>query len=86
MLLSQYEMKFLSQKAIKGRAVADFIAEHPNPRATKLYEDLLDEIDEVYITQTSFKEQVWQLLFDGASRIGPIRNIVADVEVVLVSP
>jgi len=54
-LLSQYEMQFLSQKAVKGQAVADFLAEHPDPRATKLYEDLSDEIAEVCFTQTSFK-------------------------------
>jgi len=29
-LLSQYEMLFLPQKAMKGQAVADFLAEHPN--------------------------------------------------------
>jgi len=27
--------------------------------ATRLYEDLSDEIAEVYMTQTSFEEQVW---------------------------
>ena len=30
-LLSQYEMQFISQKAIKGQAVADFLADHPVP-------------------------------------------------------
>jgi len=54
-LLSQYEMQFLPQKAIKGEAVADFLAEHPDLRVTKLYEDLPDEVVEVYLTQTSFK-------------------------------
>ena len=41
-LLSQYEMQFLSQKAVKGQAVADFLAEHPDSRTIKLSEDLLD--------------------------------------------
>ena len=50
-LLSQYEMHFLPQKAIKGQAVADFLAEHPDPRAVKLYEDLPDEVVEVCLTQ-----------------------------------
>jgi len=67
-LLSQYEMQFRPQKAVKGQAVADFLAEHPDSRTTKLYEDLLDEIAKVYMTQTSFEEQVWQLFFDGTSR------------------
>jgi len=58
MLLSQYEMQFLSQKIVKGQAVTDFLAEHPDPRATKFYEDLPDEITEVCLTQTSFEGQV----------------------------
>ena len=70
-LLSQYEMRFLPQKAVKGQAVADFLAEHPDPRAAELYEDLQDKVAEVCLTQTSFEGQVWQLFFDGASRMGP---------------
>jgi len=65
-LLSQYEMQFLLQKAVKGQTM-------------KLYEDLPDEITEVCLTKTSFEGQVWQLFFDGASRIGPRANIVAGV-------
>jgi len=84
MLLSQYEMQFLPQKAVKGQAVADYLAKHPDLRMTKLYEDLPDEIAEVCMTQTSSKGQVWQLLFDGASRMGPQGNIIVGVGVVLV--
>ena len=58
-LLSQYEMQFLSQKFVKGQAVADFLTEHPDPRTTKLYEDLPDEVTEVCLTQMSFEGQVW---------------------------
>ena len=43
-LLSQYEMRFMPQKTVKGQAVADFLAEHPDPRMTKLYENLPDEV------------------------------------------
>jgi len=50
MLLSQYEMQFLSQKAVKQQTVADFLAEHPDPRTIKLYEDLPDEVAEVCLT------------------------------------
>jgi len=84
-LLSQYEMQFLPQKAVKGQAVTDFLVEHLDPRTIILYEDLLDEIAEVCMTQTSFEEQVWQLFFDDASRTGSRGNIVAGVGVVLVS-
>ena len=44
---------------MKGQAVADFLDEHPDPRMTKLYEDLPDEIAEFCMTQMSFEEQVW---------------------------
>ena len=54
-MLSQYEMRFLPQKTVKGQAVADFLAEHPDPRVTELYEDLPDEVAKVCLTQTSFK-------------------------------
>jgi len=76
-LLSQYEMQFLPQKATKGQAVTDILAENLDPRVTRLYENLPNEIAEVYMTQTSFEEQVWQLFFDGASRMGPQGNIIA---------
>jgi len=72
-------MQFLSQKAVKGQTVTDFLAEHLDLRMTKLYEDLPDEVTEVCLTQTSFEEQVWQLFFDDASRTGPRGNIVAGV-------
>jgi len=40
-------MQFLPQKAVKGHVAAGFLAEHPGPRMTKLYEDLPDEVAEV---------------------------------------
>ena len=79
-------MHFLPQKAVKGQAVTDFLAEHPDPRATELYEDLPDEIAEVCLSQPSSKSQVWQLFFDGASRTCPQGHVIAEVGVVLVSP
>jgi len=61
--------------------MVDFLAEYPDPRTIKLYEDLPDEVAEIYITQTSFEEQVWQLFFDGASRTGARGIIMAGVRV-----
>jgi len=71
---------------VKGQAVADFLAEHPDPRATALYVNLPDEVAEVCLTQTSFEDQVWKLFFDGAFRTGPRGHVVGGVGVVLVSP
>ena len=85
-LLSQYEMRFQPQKAVKGQAVADFLAEHPDPGATKFYEVLPVEVAEVCTTQTYFERQVWQLFFDRASRTGPQGHVIAGVGIVLVSP
>jgi len=59
--------------------VADFLAEHPDSRTIRLYEDPVEDITEVYVTQTFFKEQVWQLFFDGTSRTGLGGNIIAGV-------
>ena len=67
-LLSQYEMRFLPQKAVKGQAVAKFLAEHSDPRATELYEDLPDKVAEVCQTQMSFEGQIWQYIQDGPTR------------------
>nr|XP_011465143.1 PREDICTED: uncharacterized protein LOC101299390 [Fragaria vesca subsp. vesca] len=62
LLLSEFDIKFVSQKAIKGQALADFLAAHPVPDHIELPEDLPDE--EVFSTEAS----TWQLYFDGAAR------------------
>ena len=64
-------------KSREGISGADFLTEHPDPRATELYEVLPDEVAEVCTAQTSFKRQVWQLFFDGASRTGPQGHAIA---------
>ena len=71
-------MRFLPQKVVKGQAVEDFLAEHLDPRTTKLDEDLPDEVAEVCLTQISFERQVWQLFFDGASRTGPQGHVIVE--------
>ena len=71
--------------AVKGQAVADFLADHPVLGNSKLYDDLPDEIAEVNVNSSS-EEQMWQLFFDGASRTNPEGNIVAGVGIVLISP
>ena len=74
----------LSTESYERTSSGRLLAEHPDSKETRLYEDLPNEIVEVYMTQTSFEEQVWQLFFDSASRMGPTRNIVAGVGVVLI--
>ena len=55
-LLSQYEMQFKPQKAVKGQVVADFLADHPVSGTLKLYDDLPNEIAEINLTNASSEE------------------------------
>jgi len=81
LLLSQYDMIFVPQKAVKGQALAEFLAAHPVPESSKLYEDIPDEVFEFNITS---EDEVWQMFFDGASRIGPKDKIIAGVWVMFI--
>ena len=49
MLLTPFDIKFMPQKAIKGQAIADFLAAHPCPDNEELPNDLPD--DEVMLTE-----------------------------------
>ena len=69
-----------------NKTVADFLADHPVSGTLKPYDDLPDDIVEVNVINISSEEQVWQLFFDRASRTNPVRNIIAGVGVVLISP
>jgi len=70
-LLSQYDMLFVPQKAIKGQALVDFLAAYPVSENLKLHEDILDEIFE---SNMFLEDEVWQIFFDGASTNRPQRQ------------
>src|SRR3954463_12447899 len=72
MLLSQYDMHFLPQKATKGQAIADLLAENPRSDSVTLFEELPDETAEVHSAQAN--PSVWQMYFDGASQTIPPRR------------
>jgi len=76
-------MLFVPQKAVNGQALEDFLAAHPVPKSSKLHEDIPDEVFESNVTS---EDEVWQMFFDGASRIGPKGKIIAGVGVVFISP
>jgi len=76
-------MLFIPQKAVKGQALADFLAAHPVPESSKLHEDILDEIFESNMTS---EDEVWQMFFDGVLRTSPKGKIIVDVGVVFISP
>jgi len=62
--------------AIKVQALAEFLAAHPVPESSKLHEDIPDEVFKSNITSD---DEVWQMFFDGASRIGPKDKIISGV-------
>src|SRR2546430_10702275 len=84
MLLSQYDIHFLPQKATKGQVIADLLAENPTSKSAILFEELPDETAEVHSSQVH--PTVWQMYFDGASRTIPRAGLVAGVGVVFISP
>ena len=54
---------FVPQKAIKGQALADFLAAHPVSETSKLHEVIPDEVIEANMTSG---DGVWEMFFDSA--------------------
>ncbi|XP_059658828.1 uncharacterized protein LOC132305167 [Cornus florida] len=57
--LMEFNFAYVPQKAIKGRALADFLADHPSP---EIESQVFDELDSASIFMTP-----WTLMFDGFS-------------------
>jgi ribonuclease HI len=64
MFLSQFDIVFVPQKAVKGQALANFLAAHPIPDDFPIDDDLPDE--EVFTATVA--QPTWQMYFDGACR------------------
>ena len=62
-LLQQYDLAYVPQKAVKGQALADFLADHPVPSDWEFSDDFPDE-DVFYIEVMP----QWMMFFDGAAR------------------
>jgi ribonuclease HI len=62
--LMEFDITYVPQKAIKGQALADFLAAHLVPDDSPLVVELPDE--DVFSIEV---EPPWELYFDGASRI-----------------
>ncbi|KAA0032588.1 uncharacterized protein E6C27_scaffold43053G00550 [Cucumis melo var. makuwa] len=75
-IVQQYDIVYIFQKAIKDQALADFLADHPIPSDLKLCKDLPD--DEVFFTEVV---EPWTMYFDGAARMSG-----AGPGIVLISP
>ncbi|KAG9449336.1 hypothetical protein H6P81_009301 [Aristolochia fimbriata] len=63
LLLSEFEVNFVPQKAIKGQALANFLANHPIPTEREVNEKLPDE--EIFYIEVL---PPWKMYFDGATR------------------
>lgn len=83
LLLSQYDMKFVPQKATKGQAIAYFLADHPILKNSKLYEAIPDKTFESNITS---RDGIWQIFFNGAAKMGQRGKIIIGVGIVFISP
>ena len=62
-LLQQYDLAYVPQKAVKGQALADFLANHLIPSDWEFSGDFLDE-DVFYIEVMP----PWMMFFNGATR------------------
>lgn len=70
-LLSKYDIVYVSQKAIKGSAIADFLAERVEEDYEPMEFEFPDE-DLMSVCQTNEEEseekENWKMFFDGASK------------------
>ena len=67
MLLSEFDIVYVTQKAIKGQALADHLAENPvdeeyEPLKTYFHDEEVSFVDE----DISEEYPGWRLFFDGA--------------------
>jgi len=76
LILRQHDLVYVTQKAIKEQALADFLADHLITDDWELNEDLVRE--DVFFDDIL---PPWEMYFDGATR-----NDGAGVDVVLVFP
>ncbi|XP_059650692.1 uncharacterized protein LOC132296516 [Cornus florida] len=56
--LLEFSFKYIPQKAIKGCALAEFLADHPS---TEIVTKMCDEVDSLYLEHSP-----WTLFFDGS--------------------
>ncbi|XP_058221013.1 uncharacterized protein LOC131331161 [Rhododendron vialii] len=86
-ILQQFAIAYVFQKAVNGQALADFLAAHPIPDNSPLAIDLPDE--EVMQVEV---QKAWEMYFDGATRSPngqkqeDIKNNNSGIGVVFVTP
>ncbi|KAG9447195.1 hypothetical protein H6P81_013323 [Aristolochia fimbriata] len=63
LLLSEFEINFVPQRAIKGQALENFLVDHPVPVEWELMEEFPDE--NIFLVEIL---PPWKMYFDGAAR------------------
>ncbi|KAG9442580.1 hypothetical protein H6P81_018434 [Aristolochia fimbriata] len=63
LLLSEFEINFVLQRAIKGQALSNFLADHPVLAKWELTEEFPDE--DIFLVEVL---PPWEMYFDGAAR------------------
>ena len=68
-LLSEYDIQYVSQKAIKGHAIVEFLADQTEKEYEPMKFKFSDEdlLAIFQIEDKSTQEDIWKLYFDGAS-------------------
>jgi len=71
MLLSEYDIIYVTQKAIKGSALIDFLAHQPVKDYQPMQPNFPDEDISTFFHVDEFNhdENTWTLFFDGASNV-----------------
>ena len=83
MLLSEYDILYVTQKAIKGSALADFLAHQPVEDCQPMLPDFPDKDISVLFHADEYNHELntWTLFFDGASNV-----MGHGIRAVLISP
>ncbi|KAM1907001.1 hypothetical protein ACFX14_026701 [Malus domestica] len=72
MALSEFSLQYVPQKAVKGQALANFLAQHPSP-----YEFRGNDVE---IGMVETRDNYWTMYFDGSST-----SVSAGVKIVIQS-
>jgi len=81
MLLSEYDISYVTQKAIKGSALAEYLAHQPIEGYQPIQHGFPDEDILALFEESKQHEDTWTLFFDGASNA-----LGHDIGVVLITP
>lgn len=86
-VLSQYDIRYTSTKAVKGQALVDFLDAHPILKDSKLNDEPPDEpSDLVDQASKSDEKERWGMNFDGATRTNELSELTSSVRIVFYSP